>query len=183
MADLATFVQRLGTAIVFGEASSTTICGSFTTTNILSLDALADGSARMSAEKDLGTDLPEYLLIQASVETGTAPTAGNAADFYLVWSVDGTNYPAGVTGSDGAWPSDGNEDEWAKQLGAPAISLVATNDGNTVQIQNAVMVPVLGRYFVVVCDNNLGQAFRDEATASNNGSGLVAWPVNRVATG
>src|SRR5688572_22394017 len=111
MADLATFVKRIGTAIVFGEASATTVCGSFTTTNTLSLDALADGSARMSAEKDLGTDLPEFLLVQASVETGTAPTAGNRVDVYIAWSMDGTNYPSGVAGADGAWPSDGNEDE------------------------------------------------------------------------
>ncbi len=183
MADLATFVKRIGTAIVFGTTSATTICGSFTTTNALSLDALADGSGRMSVEKDLGTDLPEFLLVMASVETGTAPTAGLTADFYFAWSMDGTNYPAGVTGADAAWPADGNEDEWKLQLNAPVISLVATNDGTTLEIQNAVLVPVKGRYFAVVCDNNLGQAFRDETTASDNSSGLVAWPVNIVATG
>jgi hypothetical protein len=182
VADLATFVKRIGAAIVFGESSSTTILGSFTTTNALSLDALAAGSGRMSVEKDLGTDLPEFLLLQASVETGTAPTAGGTVEWYLAWSMDGTNYPAGVTGADGAWPADGNEDEWRAQLGPPALVLVATNDATVIQIQNAVLVPVRGRYFSVVCDNNLSQAIRDEATASNNASGLVAWPVNLVAT-
>ncbi len=183
MADLATFVKRLGSAIVFGEASSAVILGGFTTTKTLSLDALVDGSARMSAEHDLGTDLPDELLVMAGVETGTSPTAGSVCDFYLAWSVDGTNYPAGVTGSDAAWPADGNEDEWATQLGAPVLSLVATNDGNTVENQNPVRVPVRGRYFVVVCDNNLGQSLRDETTASDNSSGLVAWPLTTVATG
>lgn len=183
MADLATFVGRIGTPIVFGEASSTTILGSFTTTNTLSLDALASGSARMSAEKDLGTDLPEFLLVQGSVETGTAPTAGGSVEFYIAWSMDGTNYPAGITGSDGAWPSDGNEDEWRVQLDEPVTTLLATNDGTVIQIQNSVLIPVKGRYFSVVCDNNLSTAFRDEPTASNNASGLVVWPVNRVAVG
>lgn len=183
MADLITFVERLGTAIVFGEASSTTIAGGYTTTNNLSLDALADGSARMSAEKDLGTDLPQALIVQAAVETGTAPTAGNRVDVYIAWSVDGTNYSAGVSGSDAAWPSDGNEDEWSAQLGEPVLTIVATNDGNTIENQNMVRIPVKGRYFVVIVDNNLGQAFRDEATASNNASGVVVWPVNTVGTG
>lgn len=179
MADLAQFVERRGTAIVFGEASSTTVCGSFTTTLTLSLDALADATGRMSAECDLGSgDLPKWLLVQGCVETGTAPTAGNRFDYYIAWSVDGTNYPAGVTGSDGAWPADGNEDEWAVQLGAPATSVIVTNDGNTVQIQNAVRVPVKGRYFCVVADNNMGQAVRNETTNSDNASGLVVWPIS-----
>lgn len=183
MADLATFVKRVGTPIVWGEASSTTVCGGYTATNTLSLDALADGSARMGAEHDLGTDLPEFLLVMAASETGTAPTAGNRADVYLAWSMDGTNYPAGVSGSDGGWPSDGNEDEWAAQLGSPVVSVVATNDGNTVQIQNAVLAPVKGRYVAPVYDVNLGQALRNETTNSDNASGIVAWPVNIVAVG
>jgi hypothetical protein len=184
VADLATFVKRIGTAIVWGEASSTVILGSYTTTLTLSLDALADGSGRMGAQADLGTDLPEFLLVMAGVETGTAPTAGLTADFFLAWSMtSAAAFPAGVTGSDAAWPADGNEDEWKLQLGAPVISLVATNDGTTIEVQNAVLVPVKGRYVAPVCDNNLGQAFRDEATAANNSSGIVAWPVKIVATG
>ena len=183
MADLATFIERLGTPIVFGTAGSTVIAGGYTTTAVITLDALADGAGRMSAEVDLGADHAEEYLIQACVETGTAPAAtGVAADFYLAWSGDGTNYPAGVTGSDGAWPADSNEDEWARQLGSPATSLIATADADAVQIQNAVRVRCKGRYVVLVVDNNLGQAFRDEATAANNSSGLVMWPITRVAT-
>lgn len=179
MADQAKEILRAGTPIVFGEASGT--IGGLAVTNTLSLDALADGSGRMSAEADLGADLPDFLLVEFYVETGTAPTAGNTAEAYLAFSRDGTNYPAGVTGSDGAWPGDGNEDEWKLQLGAPAVQLVATNDGTTVQMQQPRRIPVQGRYIVAVVDNNLGQAFRDEATASNNGSGVVVTPFYRFA--
>lgn len=182
MADLAFFQYRLGTPIVWGEASATTIYGGYTTTLTFSLDALASGSGRMGAEADLGADPPEFLLCYGAVETGTAPTAATTVEYYLAFSPDGTNYPSGVTGSDAAWPSDGNEDEWKVQLGFPAVILSATNDGNVIQLQNGVLVPVTGRYVAPVCDNNLNQAFRDEATASNNGSGLVAIPVRRVAT-
>lgn len=183
MADLATFVERRGTAIVWGEASSTTVCGAYTTTKTLSLDALADGSARMGAYHDLGADAPPLLEVMASVETGTAPTAGNRVDVYLVFSNNTSNWPGGVSGSDGAWPSDGNEDEWAVQLGSPALSIIATNDGNTIQIQQPVIVKVKGRYVTVVYDNNLGQGVRNETTNSDNGSGVVAWPLSTVATG
>lgn len=179
MADQAKLYHRLGTPIVFGEAGGTV--GGLSVTNALSLDALAAGSARMGAEADLGADLPEFLLVELYVETGTAPTAGGTVEAYLAGSRDGTNYPGGVTGSDAAWPSDGNEDEWALQLGQPAAQLKATNDGNVVQMQQPTRIPPPGRYIAPVIDNNLSQAFRDEATASNNGSGLVVTPVYSVA--
>lgn len=175
MADQAKIVERLGTPIVFGEASATV--GGLTVTATCSLDALASGSGRMSAEADLGADLPSYLLVELYAETGTAPTAGGTFDGYLAFSRDGTNYPGGVTGSDGAWPSDGNEDEWSPQLGLPAAQLVATNDGTVIQMQQPVKIPCLGRYIAAVFDNNLSQALRDEATASNNSSGMVVTPM------
>jgi hypothetical protein len=92
-------------------------------------------------------------------------------------STDATSrYPGGTTGSDGAWPSDGNEDEWAKQLGAPVISLAASNDANTIQVSNAVIWRPAGRYVVPVVDNNWDQAVRDEATATNNDSRVIMVP-------
>ena len=132
----------------------------------------------MGAEVDLGAEWhDEYLLIVA-IESGTAPTAGGLIDVYLAWSYDGTNYPNGISGSDGAWPADGNEDEHAKQLGLPAYSLPATNDANTVQIGQAVRVRAKGRYVVPVVDNNWDQAIRDETTATDNGSRIILIPIN-----
>jgi hypothetical protein len=85
-----------------------------------------------------------------------------------------------VTGSDGAWPSDGNEDEWAVQLGWPVTSLLATNDGNTTQVQNPVIWRPSGRYVAPVVDNNLGQGFRDQATAANNTSRIILVPLREA---
>lgn len=172
------FALSQGTAIIWGEAGATGGLGAVT--NTLSVDALASGSARMGAVADLGpTWNQEYILI-AAIESGTAPTAGNAIDAYLAWSADGTIFPAGVTGSDGAWPADGNEDEWSRQLGNPAVSVIATNDGNTVQIQNSRIIRPKGRYVAPITDNNWDQAIRDQATASNNLSRIILVPLNSL---
>ena len=164
------FKVEPGTAIIWGEAGASGV------TNTLSLDALADGTARMGAVADLGAQFDEEYSVMLVVETGTAPTAGNRVDLYLVCTHGTAYYPGGVTGSDGAWPGDSNEDEWALQLGAPVVSLIATNDADTVQIQAPVIWRPAGRYVVPVVDNNLGQAIRDEATASNNDSRVILVP-------
>ena len=165
------FRTAQGTAIVWGDAGGSGV------TNTMTLDALADGSARMGAEADLGATFYQRYAVYLYVETGTAPAAGVTVELYLAWSLDGTFYPAGVTGSDGAWPSDGNEDEWAKQLELVG-SLVATADGNTQQGQGPWIVYAKGRYVVPVVDNNLAQAFRDQATASNNLSRVIMIPLD-----
>jgi hypothetical protein len=60
------------------------------------------------------------------------------------------------------------------------VSLIATNDGNAEQVQNPVIWRPSGRYVAPVVDNNLGQAFRDQATASNNLSRIILVPLNEV---
>lgn len=159
-----------GTQIIWGEAGASGV------TNTLTFEALASGSGRMGAEADLGADHDDEFVVEFRIESGTAPTAGGTIELYLAWSSDGTNYPSGVTGSDGAWPSDGNEDEWKLQLGPPVIILVATNDGNVVQQQDPVIVRAKGRYVAPVVDNNWSQAVRDEATATNNDSRVLLTP-------
>lgn len=164
------FKIEAGTPIVWGEAGASGV------THTLSFDALADGVARMGAVADLGATWDEEYMVMLVVETGTAPTAGNRVDLYLPCTHSTSYYPGGVTGSDGAWPGDSNEDEWAPQLGAPVVSLIATNDGNTTQVQAPVIWRPAARYVVPVVDNNLGQAVRDEATASNNDSRVILVP-------
>lgn len=166
------FKLSQGTAIIWGEAGATGV------TNTISLNALASGSARMGAEVDLGAEFEDEYLLIVLIESGTAPTAGGLVDVYLAWSYDGTNYPAGVTGSDAAWPADGNEDEHAKSLGLPAYSLPATNDANTLQVGQAVRVRAKGRYVAPVVDNNWDQAIRNEGTATDNDSRIVMVPVS-----
>lgn len=165
-----------GTPIIWGEFGATGGLGDVT--KVISLDALASGSGRMGTYADLGPEwLNEYLLIFA-VESGTAPTAGLLIDLYLAWSYDGVNFPAGVTGSDGAWPSDGNEDERVKQLGLPAYSLPATNDGNTLQISQIIRIRARGRYVAPVVDNNWDTAIRNQTTDSDNLSRIILIPLN-----
>ena len=159
-----------GTAVIWGESGASGV------TNTLSFDALADGTARMGAVADLGAQFDEEYMVMLVIETGTAPAAGNRVDLYLVTTHSASYYPGGVTGSDAAWPSDSNEDEWALQLGAPVCSLIATNDGNTTQVQAPVIWRPTGRYVVPVVDNNLGQAIRNQATNSDNASRVILVP-------
>jgi len=109
------------------------------------------------------------------VETGTAPTAGLTVEVYLLSSWDNTNWPAKATGSDGAYTL-GTSDANLRQAGAPVITLVATNDADTVLTQAPVIWRPRGRYVAPILDNNLGQAIRDEATATNNGTRIILVP-------
>jgi len=168
-----TFFVEQGTPIVWGEAGASGVTSGAT----ISLDGLANGSARMGVSVDLGAKFARRYSVYFIVETGTAPTAGLTAELYLASSYDNSTWPGGVTGSDGAWPSDGNEDEWSPQLGNPVSVLVATNDGNTVQVQGPTIWEATGRYVAPVVDNNLGQAFRDETTATDNGSRVILIPL------
>lgn len=162
-----------GTAVVWGEAGASGV------TATLSLDALANGAARMGAAVDLGADFADEYIIELRVETGTAPTAGNTVELYLLSSTDNANWPAKVTGSDGAYTL-GTSDANLRQAGSPVVTLVATNDGNTVLIQSQSIWRPRGRYVVPIVDNNLGQAFRDETTATDNGSRVILTPRRTV---
>ena len=129
-------------------------------TNVLTFTSLANGSARMGAKADLGATWDEEYLCRLVLEFSSAPTAGVSCEAYLAYSNDNSVWPAGVSGSDGAWPADGNEDEWAKQLGPPVAWLLATNDGSsTVQVGPWHVVRPKSRYVAPVVDNNSGVAF------------------------
>ena len=158
-----------GTAIVWGEAGASGV------THTLSVDALANGSARMGASADLGADFAERYLLYILVETGTAPTAGNTVDVYLQFSFDGSTWPAKVTGSDGAYTL-GTSDANLRQAGTP-YSLIATADANTILVQSPFIITPRGRYVVPILDNNLGQAIRDETTATDNGTRIILVPL------
>lgn len=167
------FKVELGTPVVWGEAGATGI--SLSVTKTLSLDALADAAGRMGASADLGAQWDRDYLVQLIVETGTAPTAGNTVELYLAWSHDNTNWPGKVTGSDAAYPSTVANNK--KQLGNPAAILVATGDTNTVLRQQPQVIRALARYVAPVVVNLLGQAIRDETTATDNDSRVVLTPL------
>lgn len=163
-----------GTAVVWGEA------GAIGVTHTLSLDALASGTARMGAVADLGATWDQEYMALLAIESGTAPTAGGGIQLYLACTHSVSYYPGGVTGSDGAWPGDSNEDEWALQLGPPVVTLFATNDGNVLQVQQPVIWRPCGRYVVPVVDNNWDQAVRDETTAADNDSRVILVPLRSL---
>ena len=164
------FKVSQGTAIVWGETGASGV------THTLSLDALADGTARQGASADLGSDWDRDYAVYLVAETGTAPTAGNVVDLYLVSSHNGTDWPAKVTGSAADYTL-GTADANLKQAGPPVVSLFATNDANTVLRQAPVIWRPAGRYVAPIFDNNLGHAIRDEATATNNESRVILIPL------
>lgn len=158
-----------GTAIVWGEAGAAGV------TATLSLNNLANGAARMGAAVDLGENFDDEYLVYLSIETGTAPTAGLTVEAYLISSYDNSLWPAKVTGSDAAYTL-GSSDANLRQAGPPVVSLIATNDANTVLTQAPVIWRPRGRYVVPIIDNNLGQGTRNEGTATDNGSRLILIP-------
>ena len=167
------FELTQGTAIIWGDAGGSGV------TATLTLDALANGAARMGAAVDLGANFAPSYAVHLLVETGTAPTAGTTVDLYLLSDWDNTTWPAKVTGSDGAYTL-GTSDANLRQAGPPVVSLIATNDGNTLLYQAPVIWRPRGRYVVPIVDNNLGQAFRDRVTASDNLSRVILIPIREV---
>lgn len=166
------FKQGQGTAVVWGEAGAT---GAATVTNTLSLDALANGSGRMGASVDLGSTWDMDYAVYLWVETGTAPTAGNTVELYFGCSHDNSTWSGKVTGSDAAYPTTVANNKLL--LGPPVSILVAPNDANTILRQQPVIWRPPARYIAPVVVNLLGQAFRDEATATNNDSRVILVPI------
>lgn len=162
--------ESQGTAIIWGHPG-----GSGVTKN-LSLNNLANTKARMGVYADLGANRDTAYQVQLIVETGTAPTAGKTVHLYLACCDVTSRWPGGVDGTDAPY-KDGEENEWVKQLGNPAAFLIATNDADTVQKQEAVIWRPNGRYVAPVVVNKLGQAFRNEGTPANNDSRVVLVPI------
>jgi hypothetical protein len=166
------FKLTQGTAIVWGEAGGT----SPTVTKTLSLDALGIGAAQRGASADLGPNYDQEYAVYLWVETGTAPTAGTTVELYLACSHDNTIWPGKVTGADGVYAS-GAVPATKRQLGPPVSVLIATADSNTILYQAPVLWRPKARYVAPVVVNLLGVSFRDETTASDNGSRVVLVPI------
>lgn len=159
-----------GTPIVWGPTGGTGV------TKAWNVDALANGSAWQGDYADLGPNWAREFIVILWVETGTAPAASNTFDVFFLCSHDGTNWPAKGNGADGSY-TPGTSDANLRQAGPPVISVVATADANTVLRQNAVLWRPAGRYVSPVGKNALGQAVRDQATNSNNGTRLFLIPL------
>ena len=158
-----------GTAIVWGESGASGV------TAVCSLNNLAGGSAQQGASVDLGANWEDEYTAILAIETGTAPTAGNTYELYFGFSHDNTNWPAKMTGSNGAYTL-GTSDANLRQIGTPAVVLTVTNDGNTLLIQTGSIIRPRARYVAPLVDNNSGQATRNQGTASNNLSRIYLVP-------
>lgn len=156
-----------GTAVIWGESGASGV------TATLTFEALANAAGRMGASVDLGATWDQEYLVYLRVETGTAPTAGNTVELYLACSYDNTNWPGKVTGSDAAYPATVSANKLQLEL---VGVLVATADGSTVLQQSPWIWRPKGRYVAPVIVNLLGQAFRDEATATNNDGRVILVP-------
>lgn len=174
MATLAQDFYTMGTPIIWGQPSASGV------THDITVDALANGSARMGAYADLGANFAQKYAVYLYVETGTAPAAGNSVDLYLVCSHDGTTWPAKVTGSDASYTL-GTADANLMQAGVPVVSLRATADANTLLGHAPSLWTPKGRYVVPILDNNLGQSIRNETTDTDNGTRIILVPLIGVS--
>lgn len=64
-----------------------------------------DASAAVDNTSNLYTDV----LVGGKITTGTSPASGGVITIYAYGSWDGTNYSAGISGSDGGTPGTGEE--------------------------------------------------------------------------
>ena len=159
------FKVSFGTAVIWGEAGASGV------THTLTFEALAAAAARMGDVADLGASWDEEYLVFLIIETGTAPTAGGTVSLYLVTTDNTDRYPANVTGSDAAYTVAN-----IVRAGAPVSTLRVTNDANTIMRQAPTIWRPAGRYVVPIVQNNMSQAVRDEATATDNDSRVILVP-------
>lgn len=167
--------QSQGTPIVWGQAGA--VLMGLTVTHNMSLDALANGAGRNGVFANLGADFEQAYAVYILAETGTAPTAGNVVEVYFAPSHATTSFPGKATGTDAAYSSTPSVATNKLQIGGNPFVLVATADANTELIQFAGIYYPPSQYVAPVYINGLGQALRDEATASNNTSGIVLVPI------
>ena len=76
-------------------------------TTVLSteLNALANSAAALGGEYDNSAALNLFGMLELNVTFGSAPTAGNTVDVYIIPAPDGTNYDDAVTGAGGSAPA------------------------------------------------------------------------------
>jgi hypothetical protein len=120
--------------------------------------SLANAAGRISGVVDYGTPRAGKYRVQVQTKFGTAPTAGNAVEVYLVRSDDNTNRDAALGSADAA-VSDVDLKAQCMFIG----NLVADNQ-NTGQQVASFEVETGARYLSVLLWNASGQALTATAT-------------------
>lgn len=167
--------QAQGTPIVWGVPGA--VLMGLNVTKDMSLDALANGSARNGVFADLGADFEQAYAVFILADTGTAPVAGTYVEVLFAQSHTSSSFPGKATGTDAAYSSTPSVATNKQQIGGTPFVLNATADANTELIQFAGIFYPAARYVGPVYFNGLGQALRDEATGSNNTSGVILVPI------
>ena len=158
-----------GTAVVWGHPGGSGV------TKDLSLNNLGIDAGRMGVYADLGSTFEEEHAVFLWVESGTAPSAGKTVQLFLAASHTASNWAGGVSGADAAYKA-AEEDEWKKQLGPPVVTLIATNDANTIMYQAPRLWRPPAQYVAPMVLNKLGVAVRNQGTPADNGSRVILVP-------
>lgn len=137
----------------------------------LNLASLADNAARQGESLDLGAEFAEVYGFTLKIKPGTAPTAGALARLALGFSPDGSTWPGGLSGADGALSSPADRFPQLQEL--RALVLRSSTDTQTV---TGTFRPS-GRYVApAVWLDGVGAALDADGTAH----AVVIWPLNAI---
>jgi len=136
----------------------------------LTLNALGDNEARISARKDIGgTTNAEWYEVRAVIEWDAAPIAGETCDIYISTS-DGTD-PDG---------QGGTADAAFAIVNLPNLnrvgSVVAHTAAADTQFTASFITRITTRYYSVVVHNN-AQTAGDNLQATNDTSWVIVTPI------
>lgn len=132
-------------------------------TGAISMASVANGAGRQSSKIDLGATIAALIALKAAIELAATPVSGQTIDFYWAPSSSGTagtDNPANVTGSDGAYAGySSNLAASVKQLifiGSMNVTVQATS---TVQAGFVATFRAPDRYGSLIVVNSSGAAF------------------------
>jgi hypothetical protein len=157
-------LRKSGDDILFGadavNPSSIYVLSSTYTKVGLPLNGLATAASVQSDKVDLGARRAPAYNVDACIEFGVAPTAGNAVEFYWApstQSVAANGNPGGVVGASGAYVggTGGTDDGGVNQL--QMIGQLTAQAVSNVQIANIGVFSPMHRYGTLVVKNECGQ--------------------------
>lgn len=114
------------------------------------LNSLANNAAALGTEYDNSSNLYLWATFELNATFGSAPTAGNTVDLYIIPAPDGTNYDDNTTGASGAAPST------SYVGGFPLRAVTSAQKVPLGVVRRVDLPPTKFKVFVV---NGSGQAF------------------------
>ncbi len=138
-----------------------------TRTDQIDLTGLAAAAARQGVKKDLTATRARRFAVTARIEFASAPTDGDTVDIYMGPSLSvtaGTANPGGLTGADAAYTGTAGSTLAESLLQLDKVgTLMCTNDGTTVVLQQTWVYSPSLRYVSPVVVNNGTPAFVADA--------------------